>query len=146
MAIELYFDGGCEGNGTPEARAFYGWVARQGAHRLAVGYGNVAPELPQTNNVGEYSALLAGLQRLADLRAAGHELGEVIVKGDSQLVINQARGVWSVGAVHLIPLCTQAQELARAVGVSAWRWIKRELNTEADALARQAGNDPARQV
>lgn len=139
MAIELYFDGGCEGNGTPEARAFYGWIARQGGQVLARGAGRVAPDLPQTNNVGEYAALLAGLTRLAELRAAGQALDAVTVLGDSQLVINQVRGVWQVGSEHLTPLCAQARALAGEVGVTAFQWIRREKNLEADALARAAG-------
>lgn len=136
LETELYFDGSCEGNGTPEARAFWAWVAKQGGRDLARGYGAVDQALPQTNNTGEYSALLAGLAALADLRARGQELGAVIVKGDSQLIINQARGVWAVGAAHLAPLCKRARDLARALGVKAWQWIPRGDNWEADALTR----------
>lgn len=81
-------------------------------------------------------------QRKPELRARGVDLGPIIVRGDSALVINQARGIWTVGAAHLVPLCDQARDLARAVGVTGWQWVRREENTEADALTRHPGGGP----
>jgi ribonuclease HI len=58
------------------------------------------------------------------------------VKGDSRLVINQAKGKCHVKAPHLKPLHDEAMKLASRFKKIAFEWVPREENTRADALGR----------
>jgi ribonuclease HI len=89
-----------------------------------------------TNNLAEYTALLRALERVRDLEIAS----DLEVRGDSQLVINQATGEWSCNALNLRPLLARVHELTRGLRV-AWHWVPREQNSEADALSRRAYHD-----
>ena len=126
----LNFDGLCEPN---PGIACYGWIIRQNGHPIARGHGLAGYET--TNNVAEYSALIAGLQAAIAHDLAGHAIE---VYGDSQLVIRQMSGEYAVGADHLIPLHEHAQQLAIDLGVARWQWIPRDQNDEADQLSRIA--------
>jgi len=86
-----------------------------------------------TNNEAEYRALIALLET-----AVEHGVGSLIVHGDSQLVINQVAGDWSVGAPRLVPWYRQARRLVKRIGQVDWRWIPREQNRAADRLSHAA--------
>jgi len=74
-----------------------------------------------------------GLRAAAALRPRRLE-----IRGDSQLVINQLRGSWQMNAVHLRPYRERCLELLRGCQWQA-RWVPREENVAADALAKQLG-------
>ncbi|MEX2030110.1 MAG: reverse transcriptase-like protein [Anaerolineales bacterium] len=65
-----------------------------------------------TNNEAEYWTLIAGLE---DLHAALEERGErpedvdLIVRGDSRLVLEQVRGRWKTREPRMKELCDMAQ-------------------------------------
>ncbi|XP_026459396.1 uncharacterized protein LOC113360061 [Papaver somniferum] len=59
-----------------------------------------------SNNVAEYEALILGLQMAKELN-----LGEIDIKGDSELVRNQVSGNFQVKEAHLAPYRAEAQEL-----------------------------------
>ena len=52
-----------------------------------------------TNNVAEYTAVILGLERAKELGAT-----EVLLRSDSQLLINQLTGIYRVKTPHLQPL------------------------------------------
>lgn len=86
-----------------------------------------------TNNVAEYRALVAGLEKAAELGAK-----RVAVRGDSELIIKQMRGEYRVKHPDLQPLNAEAQRLA-----SRFDWISfdhnlRHKNALADKLANLA--------
>ena len=85
-----------------------------------------------TNNVAEYSGLIAGLEmaRAIDPAAA------VEVRMDSKLVIEQMAGRWKVKHPGMRPLAIRAQSL-RPPKVS-WIWVPRAQNKAADALVNAA--------
>ena len=86
-----------------------------------------------TNNVAEYSGLIAGLE-LANEFAPDAELE---VRMDSKLVIEQMAGRWKIKHADMKPLALRAQrELAGRPVV--WTWVPREQNKDADALANAA--------
>lgn len=85
-----------------------------------------------TNNVAEYSALLAGLERARSLGIRHLE-----VRADSELLIKQLRGEYQVRSPGLRPLYERARALIAEFGSVALRHVRRELNREADALANQ---------
>ena len=123
-------DGGSRGNpGT----AGYGAVV------LDAVTGEVLAEVSEaighaTNNVAEYSGLVAGL-RAAGKLAPG---AAAEVRMDSKLVVEQMSGRWQIKHPDLRPLAAQARQAARALGRVTYTWVPRERNTHADRLANQA--------
>jgi len=92
--------------------------------------GEVLGEL--TNNVAEYRALLLGLERA---RAVGAR--EVLIRGDSQLVLRQLTGAYKVSKDHLKPLHAQALQALQAFDRWAVEEVPRSENTHADRLVNE---------
>ncbi|BCJ31304.1 bifunctional RNase H/acid phosphatase [Actinocatenispora sera] len=86
-----------------------------------------------TNNVAEYSGLIAGLKAAAALGAR-----QVAVRMDSKLVVEQMSGRWQVKHPGLRPLHAEAAKLADGFAEIGYEWIPRARNTHADALANKA--------
>ncbi len=86
-----------------------------------------------TNNQAEYKALIAGL-------AAAVELGaeSVGVFADSELIVNQVKGLYKVKNEGLKPLFDEAKTLIGKFKVCNIEYIPREKNREADKLANIA--------
>jgi broad specificity phosphatase PhoE/ribonuclease HI len=122
-------DGGSRGN---PGNAGYGAVvfdAATGA-RLAERAASLGIA---TNNVAEYSGLIAGLEAAASLGAR-----RVDVRMDSKLVVEQCSGRWQVKQPHLRPLVSRATELLSGFDAVSLQWIPRASNKAADALANAA--------
>ena len=128
MKATLYTDGGARGNPGPAAYAFV-LEAEDGTVLEAKG----EPIGVATNNVAEYSALVAGLERAAE--AGVHEL-EVV--SDSELLVKQMRGEYRVKNEALQQLFLEASRLARKVGKVSYRAVRREHNELADSLVNEA--------
>ena len=129
-------DGGSRGN---PGLAGYGAVVRDAVT------GEVLAEVHEsigqaTNNVAEYSGLLAGLRAAAKLAPGA----DTEVRMDSKLVVEQMSGRWKIKHPDLRQLATQASQAARALGRVTYTWVPRERNTHADRLANQAMNSAAR--
>jgi ribonuclease HI len=86
-----------------------------------------------TNNVAEYSALIAGLQA-----ALERGVGEVEVVSDSELLVKQMRGEYKVKNEALRELVDEAGALARRVGEVTYTAVRREHNELADRLVNEA--------
>jgi len=86
-----------------------------------------------TNNVAEYSGLIAGLEAAAELGVR-----EVEVRMDSKLVVEQMSGRWKVKHPAMRPLASQAAALVSRFENVRFIWIPRLQNSAADALANQA--------
>ncbi|MDP3539426.1 MAG: ribonuclease HI family protein [Azonexus sp.] len=94
----------------------------------------IAQEIGEgTNNEAEYCALMAVLDAAAEA-----QVQDLIIYGDSQLVIKQVSGEWLINAQGLVPLCKTVQELMAQIPNVSLCWIPREENTEADALSKRA--------
>ena len=133
MKLIIEADGGSRGNPG---------VAGSGAVVLSEG-GQVLIEIARyvgtaTNNVAEYTALLAGLQAAIALDAEA----SIHVRMDSKLVIEQMSGGWKIKHPDMISLGAKVQELVRDRAVT-WQWIPREQNSRADALANKAMDELA---
>jgi len=128
VKARLFTDGGARGNPGPAA---YGYVleAEDGtvlaAHGEAIGIA--------TNNVAEYSALLAGLEKAVELA-----VGEVEVVSDSELMVKQMRREYKIKNAALRELSLRAAELARRVGRVRYTAVRREHNELADRLVNEA--------
>jgi ribonuclease HI len=91
-----------------------------------------------TNNVAEYSGLIAGLTAARDLGA-----DSVAVRMDSKLVIEQMSGRWKINNVPLRALAAQARDLVADFHRVTFEWIPRARNIHADRLANQAMDEQA---
>jgi ribonuclease HI len=128
LKARLYTDGGARGNPGPAA---YGYVleAEDGsalaAHGEAIGRA--------TNNVAEYRALVAGLEKALEL---GMETVEVV--SDSELLVKQMRGEYKVKNAALRELAEAAAEVASKLGGVSYTAVRREHNELADRLVNEA--------
>jgi ribonuclease HI len=86
-----------------------------------------------TNNQAEYMAIIRGLEELSKTYS-----GDLLVQGDSQLVINQLKGEWKVKKQDLIPLYNKVKELEARFTNMEYEWIGRKENKEADLLSAKA--------
>jgi ribonuclease HI len=86
-----------------------------------------------TNNVAEYQALIAALQKAIKLKGT-----KVEIRSDSELMVRQLNGRYKIKAVGLRPLYLEAAQLLGQFEAVVIKHIPRELNTEADKLANQA--------
>lgn len=127
-------DGGSRGNPGP---AGYGAVVRD------ADTGEVLAEVSEglgttTNNVAEYSGLIAGLRAAVKEGAQSAE-----ARLDSKLVVEQMSGRWQIKQPHLRPLASEAAELARQLSDVRYTWVPRARNAHADRLANAAMDDQA---
>lgn len=83
----------------------------------------ITKKLPDrgTNNIAEYTALLIGI-------SAALKLGwkDVLIEGDSKLVINQVKGAWKINKTHLKRLHAQVVKELSKFDSYALNWIPRE--------------------
>ena len=86
-----------------------------------------------TNNVAEYSALVAGLEKAVEL-----DVDELEVVSDSELMVKQMRGEYRVKNEALRELSVRAGELAREIGAVRYTAVRREQNKLADQLVNEA--------
>jgi ribonuclease HI len=128
VKAKLWTDGGARGNPGPAAFA-YVLEAEDGsslaAHGEAIGVA--------TNNVAEYSALVAGLEKAVELGVR-----ELEVVSDSELMVKQMRGEYKVKNEALRELSVRAGRLARELGTVRYTAVRREHNTLADRLVNEA--------
>lgn len=87
-----------------------------------------------TNNVAEYKGLIKGLEMAKDF---GHE---VIVFMDSELVVRQMNGEYSVRHKDLLPLFTIAKQLEKNFRKVEYKHVRREdkFQSMADELVNEA--------
>ena len=85
-----------------------------------------------TNNVAEYTAVIEGLKRAAELGAS-----QVLLRSDSQLLINQITGRYRVKTAHLVPLHREVLAQAKRFERIRFEHVPRERNTEPDRLANE---------
>jgi ribonuclease HI len=86
----------------------------------------------QTNNYAEYYGLLIGLKCCLN-----SNIKKLLVKGDSQLVINQMNGLYNVKSDNLKEIHTKCKEYAEKFDKIVFTWVPREENKRADELANQ---------
>jgi probable phosphoglycerate mutase len=122
-------DGGSRGNPGPGG---YGAVVLdpESGEVLAERSGSLGAT---TNNIAEYSGLIAGLEAAAELGAR-----RVEVRMDSKLVVEQVSGRWQTRNPGLRPLRTKAAALIEGFEAVRLQWVPRSRNTRADALANAA--------
>jgi ribonuclease HI len=137
MRVTVYVDGLCEPFNR-EGLATYGLVVYIDGSKVHEGCGVVGSGRGFSNNVAEYSGLVAALVYLLE---RGLEKEEVTVRTDSMLVANQMSGRWRVKGGLYLSRYIEAEKLARNFPKLRVEWVPREENWEADSLSREAYED-----
>src|ERR1019366_2134758 len=132
-----WFDGAC-GPVNPGGTATYGVMIKDHDGTILVWeHGLVGKGSGMSNNVAEYAGVLCVLKYLRSLPPA-----RAIIRGDSNLVINQLNGKWRIRKGLYLSTAKEAKALLAHLHNCGWEinlcWIPRAQNEECDALSKQA--------
>jgi ribonuclease H / adenosylcobalamin/alpha-ribazole phosphatase len=125
--FQITADGGSRGN---PGHAAYGSVVTENGKILAELYAAIGIA---SNNVAEYSGLIAGLEYAHSLDPEA----TIDVKMDSKLVVEQMSGRWQIKHPDMRELAKRARE-AHPLSLVTFSWIPRDQNSHADRLANKA--------
>jgi ribonuclease HI len=128
VRARLFTDGGARGNPGPAA---YGFVLETEDGTVLAAEGEAIGDA--TNNVAEYSGLIAGLRKAVELHVP-----DVEVVSDSELMVKQMRGEYKVKNEALRALSLEAARIARQLQSVEYRHVKRAHNELADRLVNEA--------
>jgi ribonuclease HI len=124
----LNFDGCSKGNpGLSGAGA----VIYNNNIEVWAGYSFV--DTSATNNQAEYTGLIIGLKYAVD-----NQIQDLLVQGDSQLVINQMTGKYKCNADKLVGLYKTAKALEKQIKNVQYAHVLRKFNARADELSNMA--------
>ena len=135
----IQFDGACRGN--PSNTLGLGYLLKtRDANNITASKNDTLLDqqcshhhtMNGTNNEAEYLSMIKGMEL-----ALKHNLTNIVLEGDSMLVINQMTGKFQVKAENLIPLYNTAKELESRFNSVQYQHVKREFNKEADKLANK---------
>jgi ribonuclease HI len=132
VKARLSTDGGARGNPGPAA---FGYVLETEDGTILAAHGERIGVA--TNNVAEYSALVAGLERALELG-----VDELEVVSDSELLVKQMTGEYRVKNEALKELNERASRLARRLRRVDYTAVRREHNELADRLVNEALDAP----
>ncbi len=131
----MYCDGACSGNPGKSGIGVVINLAEEDAVRMGKNkeyriseYIGIA-----TNNIAEYSAFIKGLETAKSIG-----IRKIKVFLDSELLVKQMNGIYKVKNNKLIPLFNRARDILKAFESYTITHVRREINKEADSLARQA--------
>ena len=123
----LYFDGCSKGNpGLAGAGAV---IYKNG---LEIHSESVFVGTKETNNVAEYTGLLIGLTE-----AIRRNIKTLKVKGDSELVIKQMKGLYKVSSPSIKGIYEDAKKLQKQFHKISFEHVYREHNKRADELSNE---------
>jgi ribonuclease HI len=128
VKAKLFTDGGSRGNPGPAA---YGYVLEADDGTVLDARGEAIGRA--TNNVAEYSGLVAGMEKAVELGVR-----ELEVVSDSELLVKQMRGEYRVKNAALRELWEEATDLERQFGRVRFTAVRREHNELADRLVNDA--------
>jgi ribonuclease HI len=128
VKARLSTDGGARGNPGPAA---YGYVLESDDGHVLDARGERIGVA--TNNVAEYRALLAGLEKAVELGVS-----ELEVVSDSELLVKQMRGEYKVKNEALKVLQVEACDLADRLEKVTFTAVRRAHNELADSLVNEA--------
>jgi ribonuclease HI len=127
--IVIHFDGSYR-----KGSASYGYVISYDGKKIASSAGIC--EEATTNNAAEYEGLLMALRWLT---TNCKESDNIVIKGDSALVIKQLTGEYGIKSQTSKRYVPEIRELLRGKNVK-FVWVPRMRNGEADALSRSSHN------
>jgi ribonuclease HI len=136
--VVFYVDGQSQGNeqNSLPRKARIAIAYAESAEALDPGKFKVywQPLGDRTNNEAEYYALLKALAMIEERWAEEttgripSSVGQILIRSDSQLVVNQVNGDWRVEDSKLIELSETARDSIEKLGDVRLEWIPREEN------------------
>ena len=148
--IEVYFDGLCQPY-NPGGIACYAFVIKRYGYNnnndetcvwqtIYSQYGLAAEPFTNdaSNNVAEYMGIIKALEWLLLLPQLNDNNSEIIVRGDSKLVVYQIKGKYKAKASRIVPLHQTVMSLISKFKILNIEWIPREQNMDADRLSNKA--------
>lgn len=138
MRVYLNTDGGVRTGGVKgptggrTGRGAIGYVIRDEEDKAVLDKGGMLLEGEATVNECEYSGVILGLRMCALLGAS-----EVIVRSDSQLIVNQLTGEWACRDENLKAYRAEALVEAANFDRVEYVWVRREKNSHADQITRE---------
>ncbi len=128
--LEVYIDGASRGNPGPSGIGYIMYRAGKPVKKISRFIGMA------TNNVAEYSALIAALEEARRMKA-----DSLTVKSDSQLLCRQLDRKYKVRNESIASLFVRAHNLLADFTKVSVVNVPREQNKEADKLAGDAVKD-----
>ena len=89
-----------------------------------------------TNNHAVYAGLILGLQQAKKMN-----IKNILVEGDSQLVINQMTGIYNCNSPNLLDLYDKAKQIEKYFEKIHYQHVDRKFNKRADQLSNIAVMD-----
>ena len=123
----MNFDGCCKGNPGPGGSGAVLYENGQEIWSNSVFVGDRV-----TNNGAEYLGLIMGL-----IEATALHIDHILVRGDSQLVINQMKGDYQVNSPNLKNLYAEAKKLESNFIKVTYQHVYRNENKRADKLSNE---------
>ena len=135
MRLKVYFDGACHNKKNDVSKMGVGVHANLADQEIyAKGF---SPDELGTSNVAEWIGCLAALIVAQNQIERIGVIKEVELISDSQLIVKQLKGEWSIRETNFLKYYYECQEiitkLKRKVIIT---WVPREQNTRADELSK----------
>ena len=127
--VLIYTDGACRGNPGPCSLGLQVFDSDKKLIYEECQY----LEAQNTNNFAEYKAVLKALEL-----AVQHQVQDLTLLSDSQLLVYQLQKKYKVKSLKLKPIFLACQKFLSQIPQSRFQHIPREQNQGADALANKA--------
>jgi len=134
VPVVVHFDGACQPPRGGGVATFGYTIEGVGLDHEDSGLATRPFSERATNNVAEYVAAIRALEWLLE---RGYR-GDLVVTGDSQLVIRQVRGEYEVRKEHLKAYHARLLQLVKEFRSVRFEWVPRGENARADALSKSA--------
>ena len=126
--MKLFFDGASRGN---PGKASYGAVLYDDNDKeIATTKGCLGKT---TNNVAEYNGIVHGMKMCRD-----SGVKQLVVYGDSNLIVKQLNGEWKVRNADMKTLYDQVKKLEPSFESIKYEHVRRKKNKRTDQLANEA--------
>jgi len=133
--IKAYFDGCCE-PANPGGTASYGAIILKNNKKIWECSKLFIPNKKRetSNNLAEYQGFIAILNYLLKNK---WNKEEIMIYGDSKLVISQMFGNWGIKKGLYVESAKQAKAILSAFPKTNGEWIPRRKNSIADKLSKK---------
>lgn len=123
---------------NPGGIATYAFIIYNNNLKIFEKYGVIGIGPSMSNNLAEYYALYEALSFLMENKLNNER---ILVKSDSQLLINQMKGIWRARGGLYYSIYMKVLKLLIHFPRIEFIWIPRKDNFEADLLSRKAYED-----
>ena len=135
MKLKVYFDGACHNKKNDVSKMGVGVHANLNDEEIyAKGF---SPNILGTSNIAEWTGCLAALIVAQNQIERIEGIKEVELISDSQLIVNQLKGTWSIRETNFLNYYYECQEIITRLKIKvSINWVPREQNKRADELSK----------